>query len=288
MPGDDHDSLCLTTQNTHKQKCKIFDTGASKNAEQDRSMCIVHFELKVPIPMKQGEGVLCATGMGIVIYNFCRDDRSVYSEPGFALHTPKANAGMSIISKALFQDVSFWIYGPSFRKLTRLSRLRQTTGSLARGSRTSFLWCLSRHLTTDEMRFIRMYSNNNSNLSLVPVYSEEDIVDNDFKRYSFTTGELYDERAQISVLLEKLVTDDGRSAKYHPNVVLALFANHCMLDVFESQPDQASGSIWHHSKERMEQHLAGSDADNHTCRRSRSRRAIKNIISIINTPHHMK
>ena len=55
----------------------------------------------------------------------------------------------------------------------------------------------------DEMRFIRMYSNNNSNLSLVPGYSEEEIVDKDFRRYSFTSGELYDERAQISVLLEK-------------------------------------------------------------------------------------
>ena len=49
--------------------------------------------------MKQGEGVLYATGMGIVIYNFHRDGQSVYSEPGFALHTPKANAGMSILAK---------------------------------------------------------------------------------------------------------------------------------------------------------------------------------------------
>ena len=50
--------------------------------------------------MRQGEGVLYATGMGIVIYNFERDGHSVYSEPGFALHTPEAKAGMSIISKA--------------------------------------------------------------------------------------------------------------------------------------------------------------------------------------------
>ena len=274
MSGGDRDSLCLTTQNTYKQKCKIFDTGVSQNVEQDRSMFIVHFELKVPIPMKQGEGVLYATGMGIVIYNFRRDDRSVYSEPGFALHTPKANAGMSIISKA-----------PPFASSP--ASAGSTDYWFPRTWFPNFVPMVLDQ-APDEMRFIRMYSNNNSNLSLVPVYSEEEIVDKDFKRYSFTTGELYDERAQISVLLEKLVTDDGRSAKYHPNVVLALFANHCMLDVFESQPDQASGSIWHHSKERMEQHLAGSDADNHTCRRSRSRRAIKNIISIINTPHHMK
>ena len=30
-------------------------------------------------------------------------------------------------------------------------------------------------------------------------------------------------------------------------------------------------SIWHHSKERMEQHLAGSDADNHGLERDGSR-----------------
>ena len=35
MSRDDHDSLCLTTQNTYKRKCSIFDTGASQNAEQD-------------------------------------------------------------------------------------------------------------------------------------------------------------------------------------------------------------------------------------------------------------
>ena len=90
----------------------------------------------------------------------------------------------------------------------------------------------------DDMRFIRMYSNNNSNLSLVPVLSEEEIVDKDFKRYSFTSGKLYNERAQISVLLDKMVNDNGRYAKYHPNVMLALFANHCMTDVLELQPNK--------------------------------------------------
>ena len=64
--------------------------------------------------MKQGEGVLCATGMGIVIYNFRRGDHSVQSEPGFALHTPKPNAGMSTISKAPFQDTSFGCMAPPF------------------------------------------------------------------------------------------------------------------------------------------------------------------------------
>ena len=54
MSGDDHDDpdLCLTKENTYKQKCSIFDTGASQNVEQDRSAFIVYFELKVPIPMK--------------------------------------------------------------------------------------------------------------------------------------------------------------------------------------------------------------------------------------------
>ena len=34
------------------------------------------------------------------------------------------------------------------------------------------------------------------------------------------------EHTAISVLLEKLTTDGGRYAKYHPNVMLALFASH--------------------------------------------------------------
>ena len=91
MSGDDHGTLLLAGE--YKQECKIFDTGASQNVEQDRSKSIVRFESKVPIPMKQGGGVLYATGMGIIIYVFRRDDRSVYREPGFALHAPKANAG---------------------------------------------------------------------------------------------------------------------------------------------------------------------------------------------------
>ena len=50
------------------------------------------------------------------------------------------------------------------------------------------------------------------------------------------------------MLLEKLVTNDGRYAKYHSNVMLALFANHCMMDVPELQPDQASGEGIEESK----------------------------------------
>ena len=47
------------------------------------------------------------------------------------------------------------------------------------------------------------------------------------------------------MLLEKLVTDGGRYTKYHPNVMLAFFANHYMLD---TQPDQASGEGLEESK----------------------------------------
>ena len=68
MSDDNHDALLLAGQATHKQECKIFDTGASQNVEQDRYKFIVYFALRVPIPMKQGEGVLYATGMGIIIY----------------------------------------------------------------------------------------------------------------------------------------------------------------------------------------------------------------------------
>ena len=101
MSDESHGTLLLAGENTYKQEYKIFDNGASQNVEQDRFNFIVYFELKVPIPMKQGEGVLYATGMGIVIYNFRRDDQSVYSEPGFALHTHTRkrmlDAGMSIV-----------------------------------------------------------------------------------------------------------------------------------------------------------------------------------------------
>ena len=57
-------------------------------------------------------------------------------------------------------------------------------------------------------------------------FADDQVVANDLKRYSFTTGELYDERTAIAVLLEKLITDGGRYTKYHPNVMLALFASH--------------------------------------------------------------
>jgi len=182
MPGDDHDSpdLCLTKENTYKRKCSIFGTGASQNVEQDRSAFIVHFELKVPIPMKQGEGVLYATGMGIVIYNFCRDYHSVYSEPGFTLHTPKAKAGMSIISKASFQDVGFGYMAPSFANNSPVF-----TGSTDYWfPRTWFPNFVPMVLDQAPagMRTIRMYSNNNSNISLIPVYNEDEISEHKLKR----------------------------------------------------------------------------------------------------------
>ena len=92
-------------------------------------------------------------------------------------------------------------------------------------------------------RHIAMFSHNNSNLSLVPVLSDDRVVAGNFERYSFTTGALYDERTAISVLLEKLVTDGGRYTKYHPNVMLALFASH-----EDAQSVQVSGEGLEESK----------------------------------------
>ena len=70
---------------------------------------------------------------------------------------------------------------------------------------------------------IAMFSHNNSNLSLVCVFSDDQVVADNLKRYSVTTDAMYDESTAISVLLEKLITDGGRCTKYHPNVMLALF-----------------------------------------------------------------
>ena len=196
--------------------------------------------------MKQGEGVLYATGMGIVIYNFCRDGHSVYSEPGFASHIPKASAGLSIISKASFQDAGFGYMAPPF-----VCNSPVYTGSTDYWfPRTWFPNSVPMVLdqTPAGLRTIRMYSNNNSNLPLIPVYDEDEISEHKLERYSFTTNELYDERAQVSVLLEKLATDGGRYAKYHPNTMLALFTNHYMLDIPELQPGQASGEGLEESK----------------------------------------
>ena len=245
MSDENHEYLCLTKMITYKRQCKIFDTGASQNVEQDRMAFIVYFELKVPIPMKQGEGVLYATGMGIVIYNFRRDDESVYSEPGFALHTPKANAGMSIISKSSFQDVGFGYMAPPF-----VNTPGSTLSTDFWFPRTWFPNFVPMVLdqAPDDMRFIKMHSHNNSNLSLVPVFNEDEIVDNNFKRYSFTSGELYDERTQITVLLDKMVNHDGRYAKYHPNVMLALLSSHSMLDTSARQSSQSSGEGLEESK----------------------------------------
>ena len=114
LSDEQHDAILLAGTQVHKSECKIFDSGALQNVEQNRSMFIVYFPLKTPIPTKQGEGVLYATGVGIVMYNFKRDDSSVYSEPGFALHTPAGNKGMSIISKSSFQDLGFGYLAPPF------------------------------------------------------------------------------------------------------------------------------------------------------------------------------
>ena len=163
--------------------------------------------------------MLYATGMGIAIYNFRRDDHSVPSEPGFALHTPKANAnaGMSITSKASFQDIGFGYMAPPFVGSNDFwfphTWFSEYVPMLLNQAPAHF-------------RHIAMFSHNNSNLSLVPVFSDDQVVANDPKCYRFTTGALYDERTAISVLFEQLITDGGRSTKYHPNVMLALFASH--------------------------------------------------------------
>jgi hypothetical protein len=72
-----------------------------------------------------------------------------------------------------------------------------------------------------------MFSHNNSSISLVPVFFVDDqVVANNLKHYSSTTGKLYDERTAISaLLLEKLITDGGRYTNYRPNVMLALVAS---------------------------------------------------------------
>ena len=46
----------LSTDHSRPPYCCLTRSGASQNVEQDRSMFIVYFELKVPISMKQGEG----------------------------------------------------------------------------------------------------------------------------------------------------------------------------------------------------------------------------------------
>ena len=172
MSADDHDDpdLCLTKENTYKRKCNIFDTGASQNVEQDRSAFVVYFELQVPIPMRQGEGVLYATGMGIVIYNFERDDHSVYSEPGFALHTPEAKAGMSIISKASFQGLGFGYMAPPFGCCSNPVFTGSTDYWFPHTWFPNPVPMVLDQALSAGMRTIRMYSNNNSNLSLIPVY----------------------------------------------------------------------------------------------------------------------
>ena len=209
---EQHDAILLAGTQVHKSECKIFDSGASQNVEQDRSMFIVYFPLKTPIPMKQGEGVLYATGVGIVMYNFKRDDSSVYSEPGFALHTPAGNKGMSIISKSSFQDLGFGYLAPPFVGATDF----WFPSSWAPNPVPMVLSDAPKNF-----RSIPMFSHPGSNLSLVPVHSEASVIANNLERWSFTTGQRYDERSAVTGLLNKLV-DGGRYAKYHPNMMLSM------------------------------------------------------------------
>ena len=171
--------------------------------------------------MKQGEGVLYATGVGIVMYNFKRDDSSVYSEPGFALHTPAGNKGMSIISKSSFQDLGFGYLAPPFVGATDF----WFPNSWAPNPVPMVLSDAPKNF-----RSIPMFSHPGSNLSLVPVHSEASVIANNLERWSFTTGQRYDERSAVTGLLNKLV-DGGRYAKYHPNM---------MLSMIHSLPDEHS------------------------------------------------
>ena len=191
---EQHDAILVAGQQVHNSQCKIFDSGASQNVEQDRSMFIVYFPLKIPIPMKQGEGVLYATGVGIVMYNFKRDDSSVYSEPGFALHTPAGNKGMSIISKSSFQDLGFGYLAPPF------------VGAVDFWFPYSWSPNPVPMVLSDapkNFRSIPMFSHPGSNLSLVPVHSEASVIANNLERWSFTTGKRYDERSAVKDLLQQ-------------------------------------------------------------------------------------
>ena len=124
---------------------------------------------------------------------------------------------MSIISKAPFQDIGFGYIAPPF--------VGSNDFWFPHTWFPEFVPMLLDQASA-HFRHIAMFSHNNSNLSLVPVFNDDQVVADDLKRYSFTTGSLYGERIAISVLLETLITDGGRYTKYHPNVMLALFASH--------------------------------------------------------------
>ena len=193
-------------------------------------MFIVYFPLKIPIPMKQGEGVLYAIGVGIAMYNFKRDDYSVYSEPGFALHTPAGNKGMSIINKSSFQDLGFGYLAPPFVGATDLwfpNSWAPNPVPMVLSDAPIF------------SRSIPMFSYPGSKLSLVPVHSETAVIANNLERWSFAAGKRYDERSAITGLLTKFVVDGGRYAKYHPNMMLSMF--HSMSDVHPAGAAPSSG-----------------------------------------------
>ena len=229
ISDEQHDAILLAGTQVHKSECKIVDSGASHNVEQERSMFVVYFPLKIPIPMKQGEGVLYATGVGIVMYNFKRDDSSVYSEPGFALHTPAGNKGMSITSKSSFQDLGFGYLAPPFVGATDF----WFPNSWAPNPVPMVLSDAPKNF-----RSIPMFSHPGSNLSLVPVHSEASVIANNLERWSFTTGQRYDERSAITGLLNKLV-DGGRYAKYHPNMMLSMIRS-----VSDEHPPRYCSASW--------------------------------------------
>ena len=127
------------------------------------------------------------------MYNFKRnEDSSVYSEPGFALHTPAGNKGMSIISKSSLQDLGFGYLAPPFVGATDF----WFSSSWAPNPVPMVL-----SDAPDNFRSTLMFSYPGSNLSLVPVCSEETVVANNLERWSSTTGMQYDERSAITGVL---------------------------------------------------------------------------------------
>ena len=212
---EQHDAILLAGQQIHKSECNIFDSGASQNVERDRcSKFIVYFALENPIPMKQDEGALYATGVGIVMYNFKRNEgSSVYSEPqALRCIRPLASNACPSSTRPLSKTLALGTW-------RLLSSARPILVSQS-GAPNPVPMVLSD--APDDFRSIPMFSHSGSNSSLVPVYSEETAIAKNFERWSFTTGTRYDERSAITSLLTKLA-DDGRYAKYHPNMMLSMF-----------------------------------------------------------------
>ena len=107
-------------------------------------------------------------------------------------------------------------------------------------------------MAPDGFRLIEMFSHQTSNLSLVPVCKDDFVLEHKLSRYSFTTGERYDERTAVSGLLSKLV-DGSCYAKYHPNMMLSMFGR--MSSVHP--PGAASSSGVEESKFEPDDETAG-------------------------------